>query len=70
MKHTHSLFIFRQDLRVHDNTALHEAIAQSADVLPIFIFDETIVKHFPQHDKRIGFLIEAINELDKELQKR
>ena len=32
---------FRQDLRLHDNPALHEAVKQG-NVLPVFIFDGSV----------------------------
>ncbi len=35
-----ALFWFRQDLRLHDNTALNAAIAAGFDILPIFILDD------------------------------
>lgn len=41
-----SLFIFRQDLRTHDNTALIEAIKNSDEILPIFIHDERAINDF------------------------
>src|ERR1700689_3664102 len=37
---------FRRDLRVCDNTALYHANRDSADgVMPVFIFDEAILRH-------------------------
>lgn len=41
-----SLFWFRQDFRVQDNTGLFEAVHSSEKVLPIFILDETIAENF------------------------
>jgi deoxyribodipyrimidine photo-lyase len=46
-KHKRSLFIFRQDFRVHDNTGLIKAASESAEIIPIFIFDESILSKFP-----------------------
>jgi len=37
--HITSLFIFRRDLRLHDNTGLNEALRLSEKVIPCFIFD-------------------------------
>ncbi len=42
----HSLFIFRQDLRLQDNTALLEAIRASNQVFPIFIHDTRAIEDF------------------------
>ena len=44
MKATVSLFWFRRDLRLHDNHGLYEALKHNTDVLPIFIFDTSILE--------------------------
>lgn len=67
--HTCSLFIFRQDLRLRDNTALLEAIKNSREVFPIFIHDTRVIEEFGIEDRRFGFIREALEEIDKELQK-
>ena len=41
-----SLFIFRQDLRTRDNTALIEAMKNSKEVFPIFIHDTRAIEDF------------------------
>jgi len=38
-----SIFWFRQDLRVEDNTGLYEAVNSSQEVLPIFILDANLI---------------------------
>lgn len=62
-----SIFRFRQDLRIHDNHGLSEALSQSKNILPLFIFDTDILAHFPKWDTRLGFLIDAVKELDRQL---
>ncbi len=62
------LFIFRQDLRLSDNTALLNACAQCKELIPVFIFDEPILVQFTRPDARVGFLIETVFALKKELQ--
>lgn len=47
-----SLFIFRQDLRLQDNTALIEAISYSEEVFPIFIHDTRAIEDFGVDDAR------------------
>ena len=37
-----SIFWFRRDLRLEDNTALNLAISKNLQVLPIFIFDTSV----------------------------
>lgn len=64
-----SLFIFRQDLRTWDNTALIEAMKNSKEVFPIFIHDTRAIEDFWKDDTRFGFIREALESIDIELQK-
>jgi len=68
-KYNRSLFIFRQDLRTHDNTALIEAVRNSREVFPIFIHDTRAIDEFGVDDARFGFISEALEAIDTELQK-
>jgi len=67
-----SLFIFRRDLRLHDNTALNNALEQSEVVIPCFIFDPQQVTQ--QNDyfsaNAVQFMIESLQSLNKELIKK
>lgn len=67
--HNRSLFIFRQDLRLQDNTGLIEAIKNSKEVFPIFIHDTRAVEDFGAEDARFGFICEALESIDVGLQK-
>ena len=67
---------FRQDLRVHDNEALTQALKVADEILPVFIFDERVFKgrtrwfDFPKTGKfRTQFVIEAVEDLRKNLRK-
>lgn len=62
-----SIFWFRQDLRVFDNKWLIKASKLSKEVIPVFIFDEHIIKN--EDDKRVLFVKDAVLNLKKELQK-
>ena len=42
MKFKRVILWFRQDLRLHDNEALLEAIKNSDEVIPIYVFDERV----------------------------
>ncbi len=64
-----SLFIFCQDLRTRDNTALIEAMKNSEEVFPIFIHDNLAIEDFGIDDARFGFVREALESIDTELQK-
>ena len=64
-----SLFIFRRDLRLDDNTGLIAACTQSDEVIPCFIFDSDIMKSFKNSNFRIRFLIESLMDLQDQLKK-
>ena len=62
-----SVFWFRRDLRLQDNTALYHALKQGHPVLPIFIFDIDIVEVLPEDDPRVNFIYDTLADIDKEL---
>ena len=65
-----SIFWFRQDLRVHDNTGLYDAVQQSEQILPIFILDSHIIDSFwGLDDPKFGFIREALDTASEELKK-
>lgn len=67
MKKTVNIFWFRRDLRFDDNTGLFHALNAEHPVLPIFIFDTTILDQLPKNDARVTFIYETIHSLDKKL---
>ncbi len=69
MKPSVSIFWFRRDLRLHDNTGLYHALKSDFPVLPIFIFDTEILSKLPKDDARVTFIHETIQEMQLELQK-
>lgn len=68
-KYSLSLFIFRRDLRLTDNTGLNQALKQSESVIPCFIFDPNQVsnKNKYKSDNALQFMCESLTNLDKEL---
>lgn len=62
-----TVFWFRRDLRLEDNHALHLALASGAPVLPIFIFDDLILRELPKQDARVEFIRSALENLNREL---
>jgi deoxyribodipyrimidine photo-lyase len=59
-----SLFIFRRDLRIQDNSALNLAISTSDKVLPCFIFDpRQITKHPYQSQPALQFMLQSLTDL-------
>ncbi len=63
-----SIFWFRRDLRLEDNSALYHALKSGLPVIPIFIFDKQILGHLKSDDKRVPFIHAAIARLKSQLQ--
>jgi deoxyribodipyrimidine photo-lyase len=63
-----SIFWFRRDLRLEDNAGLYYALKNGMPVLPIFIFDKTILdKLEDKRDRRVEFIHDAILNLSEQL---
>lgn len=64
-----SLFIFRRDLRIEDNTGLRAAMESSEEVIPCFIFDPRLANRerpgFNPH--AFQFLLESLDDLSEQL---
>ncbi|KPL21963.1 MAG: deoxyribodipyrimidine photolyase, partial [Bacteroides sp. SM1_62] len=65
-----SVFWFRRDLRLEDNTALNQALSSGLPVLPIFIFDQNIIEELPRDDARISFIYDRLQLINRELNKK
>jgi deoxyribodipyrimidine photo-lyase len=64
-----TLFWFRRDLRLEDNTGLFYALQQEKNVLPIFIFDQHILdKLEDKADARVEFIHSQLLELKSQLE--
>jgi deoxyribodipyrimidine photo-lyase len=65
-----SICWFRRDLRLHDNTALYYALKDDNPVLPIFIFDCSILDLLDDKtDRRVEFIHNAISNMQQQLMK-
>lgn len=63
-----SLFIFRRDLRLDDNTALNAALEQSESVITAFIFDPRQIDSHPyQSQTGLQFMLQALRDLQQQL---
>ena len=62
-----SIFWFRRDLRLHDNTALNQALKSGKPVLPIFIFDNEIIEGLDEDDSRLNFIYTHLSSLNDKL---
>ena len=61
-----SIFWFRRDLRLTDNTGLYYALKESKDVLPIFIFDKNILHRLEDKaDARVEFIHSTLIEMNE-----
>lgn len=63
-----SIFWFRRDLRLLDNTALRKALSAKQKVLCLFIFDDNILSELPKDDARVNFIYDRLESINKELQ--
>lgn len=67
-KYQKSLFIFRRDLRLQDNTGLIAASQTSSEVIPIFIVDSAIMKSKEKFSEyRLQFLKDCLLDLVSQL---
>lgn len=63
-----SLFIFRRDLRLQDNTGLNQALNQSQQVIPCFIFDPQQIQPHPyQSLPGLVFMLESLASLQERI---
>ena len=63
-----AIFWFRRDLRLKDNAGLYHALKSGKKVLPLFIFDTTILNKLSnKQDKRVDFIHQTITELNNQL---
>ena len=65
---TLNLWWIRRDLRLNDNPALYNALAQGSPVLPVFILDPRLLAQPAQNRQR--FLFSGLRQLDEELRQR
>ena len=63
-----NIFWFRRDLRLNDNVGLFHALNSGEEVLPIFIFDETILSQLPKNDARVTFIHQQLEKIQNQLQ--
>lgn len=61
------VFWFRRDLRVDDNHGLHQALQRGRPLLPIFIFDDELLRGLPRDDARVEFIHQALIKLHADL---
>jgi deoxyribodipyrimidine photo-lyase len=63
-----AIFWFRRDLRLVDNPALLAAIANSEEIVPVFILDQKLIKQ--TGSKRLAYLGQSLRALDESLENK
>jgi len=61
-----TLFWHRRDLRFQDNAGLAAALQSGHPVLPLFIYDQTILEKLPKDDARLTFIFDQVERLASE----
>ncbi len=64
-----TFFWFRRDLRLEDNVGLFHALESKYPVIPLFIFDDSILDNLPKNDARVGFIHESLSKINQQLLK-
>lgn len=73
MKASRVIVWFRQDLRLHDNEALHNALARGKEIVPVYVFDERQFQGSTSYGfrktaaHRAQFIIESVKDLRNSL---
>ncbi|GIW66584.1 MAG: deoxyribodipyrimidine photo-lyase [Candidatus Parcubacteria bacterium] len=62
-----SIVLFKRDLRLEDNKVLSEAIKNSKELIPIFIFNKSILKEFNSYNQKLGLIIDGLREISKKI---
>ncbi len=62
-----ALVWLRRDLRVYDHAALSHALQSHRRVYCAFVFDTTILDPLPRRDRRVEFILRAVEEVDAAL---
>ncbi|MEO8770264.1 MAG: deoxyribodipyrimidine photo-lyase [Ferruginibacter sp.] len=65
-----NIFWFRRDLRLDDNAGLYQALKNGIPVIPIFIFDDSILDKLDnKQDARVEFIHDAILAMQEKIEK-
>lgn len=64
---TVNLFWFRRDLRTKDNAGLYHILKSKKNVIPLFIFDQSILEKLEdKNDLRVEFIHRQISQIQRE----
>ena len=63
-----TIFWFRRDLRLNNNSGLYQALKSGLKVLPLFIFDKNILSKLEdKDDARVTFIHQQLERINEEL---
>ena len=62
-----ALVWFRRDLRADDHAALYHALKTAGQVFCAFVLDRDILDTLPRADRRVEFIVGALQVLDEDL---
>ena len=65
-----AIWWIRRDLRLTDNQALTAALAQAQQVIPVFVFDPTLLHSRHVGEKRLAFLLGGLRALAADIEAR
>jgi deoxyribodipyrimidine photo-lyase len=65
-----ALAVFTRDLRLADNSVLTTAVAESSQVIPVFVVDDELLARYDGHASRLAFLTDSLRDLDAGLRAR
>ena len=65
-----AIVLFGRDLRVHDHPALREGLDRAATVVPLFVFDDSILGSTFAAPNRMRFLLDSLGDLRGSLRDR
>ncbi|MFN8577607.1 MAG: deoxyribodipyrimidine photo-lyase [Candidatus Sericytochromatia bacterium] len=64
-----SIFWFRRDLRINDNSGFYNLLNDKNNILPLFIFDKDILDKLSDNDKRVNFIYLELKKMKFEFEK-
>lgn len=65
-----AVVLFTRDLRVRDQPALVAAAGEGGRVVPLFVFDDVLLRGSCGAPNRVSFLLDCLNDLDESLRER
>lgn len=65
-----AIWWIRRDVRLFDNPALHHALGTADHIIPLFIWDESLLARPTMSAKRTAFLAAGLQALDEALRQR